>query len=158
MMPSLTYYVPATGRYGVKAPGDLANAQTFGSQGASVCVILLLVKSDGNLFCGHMACGLSGMPANEDLVKERVNTLLNDALGAGNKGQAWKMTSSAKDPTTIWMKTAMTNWFTLAPTEDSSANMDGYFSKNNGVVTLSLSNGMDETGAIMVDTGDFLVQ
>ncbi|AJI95754.1 hypothetical protein BD65_296 [Yersinia ruckeri] len=157
-MPSLTYYVPATGRYGVKAPGDLANAQTFGSQGATVCVILLLVKSDGNLFCGHMACGLSGMPANEVAVKAKVNTLLDNALGAGNKGQAWEMTSSSNDVTTTWMKTAMTSWFTLAPTVNSNTNMDGYFSNNNGVITSHLSNDMDETGALVVDTGDFLVE
>ncbi|QYM92019.1 hypothetical protein [Dickeya zeae] len=157
-MPSLTYYVPATGCYGVKAPNELNIGETFGSQGATVCVILLLTKNDGNLFCGHMACGISGAPGNKDTVETKAQLLLDNALGDTNKAQPWTMTSSSKDMTTTWMREAITRWFTNAPTQVSNENTDGYFINNQGAITSLLSNNMDENNAQEVNTGSFLIE
>lgn len=157
-MPDLNFYVPATGCYGVKVSGDLGVGETFGSQGATVCVILLLTQSDGKLFCGHMACGLSGQPGNEAAIKEKASNLLNAALGDTNKGQSWTMTSSSTDTTTMWMRQAITSWFTTNPTLVSNTNTDGYFINNEGVINSLLSNTMDDSNGQEVSTGSFLIE
>lgn len=159
IMPNLTYYVSATeGRYGVKSQADLADGQTFGSQGATVCVILLLIKADGNLFCGHMACGIAGLPQNEGTIKSKVQELLNAALGEDNKEQEWKITGSSTDSTNRWIREAMINWFSNPPTVNSNVCTDGFFSNANGNITSTLSNNMSDEGATEVDSGNFSIE
>ncbi|HEX8331133.1 MAG TPA: hypothetical protein VF622_00855 [Segetibacter sp.] len=158
-MPNLYFYVSAEGgRYGIMQPANLPNGQTFGSQGASVCVILLLITADGNLFCGHMACGISGRPDNRGIIMERATLLLATALGEANRGQAWNATSNSTDVTTTWMKQAMEVWFTNAPAQKSNAYNDGYFTNNDNTFPVTLSNNMGQDGATEVDTGNFTIE
>ena len=158
-MPNLNYYVSATeGRYGVMNPIELDNGRTFGSQGATVCVILLLIKSDGNLFCGHMSCGIAGIPGNKQIIKDKAGALLDNALGDGNKGQSWWITGSSTDNTNVWIREAMHNWFTNLPTEENFNNTDGYFRNDGGNFTVTLSNDMGEEGATEVYTGNFNIE
>lgn len=158
-MPTLTYYVSAVdGTYGTMDPATLQAGQTFGSQGATVCVILLITKTDGNLFCGHMACGISGLPGNEQIIKTKTAELLDLALGDDNKGQPWEITGSSSDATNQWIRAAMTAWFTTAATQNSNANTDAYFSSTANGITTTLSNNMSDAGSQEVNDGSFSIE
>lgn len=152
-MAVLNFYAsPTEGRYGIR--GALLAGETFGSWGAAVCVILLVKLPDNQLFCGHMACEYSGIPANEAIVKQKATALLDAAVGAGNKDCTWAMTCGSTEKTNTWMQAAMTSWFTNGPTDGATNKTDGYFS---GVEAGFVLDNSVTGGTTEVNAGNFTV-
>lgn len=149
----LTYTVP-TGRYGVRENLNV-NDTTFGTQGATVCVILLVRKNDGTLFCGHMDCGYSGQPNNKEAVTQKTTELLNNTLN-GEEASDWSIGGSGGDPTHGWMRAAITTWFNNAPSTDSNE-PDGCFIRQ-AEQTNILFDRNREDGTNLINTGPFSVE
>lgn len=144
-MPTLTFGVSGTdnGTYGTKPAAELTDTQTFGSWGAALCVILLVEKSNGDLFCGHMACDMTGVPDNQQPIITKATALLDAALGNAEKGQPWSMTTAGRgEQTSIWMRQAMSNWFTVVCTSDTTNCLDAMFTRVGDALTMNISNNM----------------
>lgn len=150
----LTYSVP-TGRYGIRENLD-ENDTSFGTQGAVVCVILLVKQEDGNLFCGHMDCGYSGQPANRAIVIQKAKDLVATVLPNDKENPNWWMSGQKDgDPTNGWMREGINNYFTNPPIEDSERT-DAAFKYENNATNVLFGNDFNDGNA--VDTGAFSVE
>lgn len=78
-------------------------ATTIGTDGLGPCLGIVARRNDGQIFCGHLACSLAGLPANKDRIKAAAKAILLANVGAADAVGRVDCASSQNDPTMRWM-------------------------------------------------------
>ena len=88
-------------------------SQSIGTDGCGPCVGIIAQLANGTVFCGHLACSVSGMPNNKEKVKKGAKKVISDAMkSSGAQVKEVYYASGLSDTTAKWIIEAINEAYT----------------------------------------------
>lgn len=88
---------------------QVAANTSIGTDGLGPCIGIIAPKTDGSIFCGHLACSIAALPANQATITAKAQAVMLANLGTKAEVEnVYCATGNLKDKSALWMLNGIT--------------------------------------------------
>ncbi|KAK5582078.1 hypothetical protein RB653_003661 [Dictyostelium firmibasis] len=130
---------------------------TIGTDGLATCVGVIARLVNGNTYCAHISCEMSGIAANLPIIATRTSAIMPLRIAVANVVSMHCATSNLIEPTSMAIYNGLVNTYgaTVQPMQQGNGI---YFDGNNVVVTAFGTNIIGTLDGPQEDNGPINVQ